>query len=273
MFLDVAAVRDDPRRRVDGYAIRPVRSDEIAARVEVHRAAWKPSSIPYIDGRAVDPDAESSFTAEAYESVRSAWLYDPSLDLVAVADDNDDGGFGAWCIAWFDPSTGVCEIEPLGVAPEHRRHGRAVALCIEVAALVADRGGTHTCTSTASHSPATSPRRRRTSPPGSSSSRGRRPTPRWAAPRSTSATTRTTDTARACSSARRDSPSESPPRVRLNQLREVTPARSRAAPRRQSRGSCEGRSTPSIGAGAGARPRHPPRCPRRRHRVGCSSAR
>jgi GNAT superfamily N-acetyltransferase len=41
------------------------------------------------------------------------------------------------------PSTGVCEIEPLGVAPEHRRHGRAVALCIEVAALVADRGGTH----------------------------------------------------------------------------------------------------------------------------------
>jgi GNAT superfamily N-acetyltransferase len=143
MFLDVAAVRDDPRRRVDGYAIRPVRSDETAARVEVHRAAWKPSSIPYIDGRAVDPDAESSFTAEAYESVRSAWLYDPSLDLVAVADDNDDGGFGAWCIAWFDPSTGVCEIEPLGVAPEHRRHGRAVALCIEVAALVADRGGTH----------------------------------------------------------------------------------------------------------------------------------
>jgi GNAT superfamily N-acetyltransferase len=143
MFLDVAAVRDDPRRRVDGYAIRPVRSDETAARVEVHRAAWKPSSIPYIDGRAVDPDAESSFTAEAYESVRSAWLYDPSLDLVAVADDDDDGGFGACCIAWFDPSTGVCEIEPLGVAPEHRRHGRAVALCIEVAALVADRGGTH----------------------------------------------------------------------------------------------------------------------------------
>src|SRR5262245_58225167 len=143
MFLDIGAVRDDPRRHVDGYAIRPVRPDETAARVEVHRAAWKPSSIPYIDGRAVDPDAESSFTAEAYESVRGAWLYDSSLDLVAVAVDDHNGRFGACCIAWFDPSSGVCEIEPLGVPPEHRRRGLAVALCIEVAALVADRGGTH----------------------------------------------------------------------------------------------------------------------------------
>jgi ribosomal protein S18 acetylase RimI-like enzyme len=108
----------------------------------VHRAAWKPSSIPYIDGRAVDPDAESSFTPAAYEAVRGAWLYDRRLDLVAVGDDND-GRFGACCIAWFDPATGVCEIEPLGVAPEHRRRGLAVALCLEVANLVADRGGTH----------------------------------------------------------------------------------------------------------------------------------
>jgi GNAT superfamily N-acetyltransferase len=141
MLLDVAAVRDDPRRRVDGYTIRPVGADEAAARVEVHRAAWKPSAIPYVDGRPVDPGAESSFTGAAYESVRGAWLYDRSLDLVAVADDG--GRFGACCIAWFDPATGVCEIEPLGVAPEHRRRGLAIALCLEVAALVAERGGTH----------------------------------------------------------------------------------------------------------------------------------
>jgi GNAT superfamily N-acetyltransferase len=143
MLLEVAAVRDDPRRHVDGYAIRPVRADETSARVEVHRAAWKPSSIPYTDGRPVDPDAESSFTALAYEAVRGAWLYDGMLDLVAVADDDSNGRFGACCIAWFDPATGVCEIEPLGVAPEHRRRGLAIALCLEVARLVADRGGTH----------------------------------------------------------------------------------------------------------------------------------
>ena len=143
MFLNVAAVRGDPRRRVGGYTIRPVRADETAARVDVHRKAWKPSSIPYLDGRPVDPDAESSFTEAAYEAVRGAWLYDRSLDLVAVVDDDVGGRFGACCIAWFDPGTGVCEIEPIGVAPEDRRRGLAVGLCLEVANVVADRGGTH----------------------------------------------------------------------------------------------------------------------------------
>lgn len=141
MLLDVASVRDDPRRHVGGYVIRPVRANETAARVEVHRAAWKPSSIPYVDGRQIDPRAESSFTAAVYASVRGAWLYERSLDLVAAG--KDDGRFGACCIAWFDPATGVCEIEPLGVAPKHRRRGLAIALCLEVAHLVAGRGGTH----------------------------------------------------------------------------------------------------------------------------------
>ena len=137
MLLDVATA-ETGRRRVDGYTIRGTRPDELAARVAVHRAAWKPSTIPYLDGRFVDPDAESSFTEAAYEAVRRAWLYDPALDLVAV---DADGRFGACCIAWFDPTTGACEIEPLGVDPDHRRRGLAVALCLEVAVLVAERGG------------------------------------------------------------------------------------------------------------------------------------
>lgn len=98
------------------------------------------SAIPYNDGRAVDPDRDSSFTRLAYDAVRGAWLYDQELDLVAVA---DDGRFGACCIAWFDPATGVGEIEPLGVVPDHRRRGLAVALCLEVAHLVAERGGSY----------------------------------------------------------------------------------------------------------------------------------
>ena len=143
MFLDVATVLDDHRRHVDGYTIRPVGEDETVARIEVHRAAWKPSSIPYIDGREVDPEAESSFDAAAYEAVRGAWLYDPSLDLVAVGGRDPAGELGACCIAWFDPATGICEIEPLGVAPSHRRRGLAIALCLEVAHRTAERGGTH----------------------------------------------------------------------------------------------------------------------------------
>jgi ribosomal protein S18 acetylase RimI-like enzyme len=121
-----------------GYAVRAVREDELHARVEVHRAAWKPASLPYVDGRRVDPRAESSFTDAAYEAVRGAWLYRSDLDLVAVS---PDGSLAGCCIAWFDPAIGVAEIEPLGVVPAHRRAGLAVAMCEEVASRVRAAGG------------------------------------------------------------------------------------------------------------------------------------
>lgn len=123
---------------VAGYPVRPVRDDERAARVAVHRAAWKPSSLPWADGRRTAPDAESSFTVAAYEAVRSTWQYRHDLDLVAVA---PDGALAGCCIAWFDSATGVAEIEPLGVVPEHRRNGVAVGMCLEVAARVGALGG------------------------------------------------------------------------------------------------------------------------------------
>ncbi len=123
---------------VAGYSVRPVRDDERAARVAVHRAAWKPSTLPWADGRMTAPDAESSFTETAYEAVRDTWQYRRDLDLVAVT---PDGALAGCCIAWFDPATGVAEIEPLGVAPEHRRNGVAVAMCLEVAARVGALGG------------------------------------------------------------------------------------------------------------------------------------
>jgi GNAT superfamily N-acetyltransferase len=123
---------------VDGYTVRNVRDDELDERVTVHRAAWKPASLPWSDGRPVDPAAESSFTSAGYAAVRDTWLYDPALDLVVEA---ADGSLAGCCIAWFDPAIGVAEIEPLGVVPEHRRHGLAVALCLAVVDLVRARGG------------------------------------------------------------------------------------------------------------------------------------
>jgi ribosomal protein S18 acetylase RimI-like enzyme len=121
-----------------GYTIRATRADELDSRVAVHRAAWKPAAQPWADGRVVDPEAESPFNAAEYEAVRNAWLYAPEFDLVAVGPDHALAGC---CIAWFDPATGVAEIEPLGVAPEHRRTGVAVAMCHEVAARVSAAGG------------------------------------------------------------------------------------------------------------------------------------
>jgi ribosomal protein S18 acetylase RimI-like enzyme len=121
-----------------GYAIRATRGEELDARVAVHRAAWRPAAQPWSDGRVVDPQAESSFNAAEYEAVRKTWLYAPEFDLVAVGPDKT---FAGCCIAWFDPATGAAEVEPLGVAPEHRRAGLAVAMCLEVASRVSAAGG------------------------------------------------------------------------------------------------------------------------------------
>ncbi len=148
MFREVDGAEGDRRRTVAGYTIRSVRESarELEARVAVHRRAWRPASLPYVDGRSVNPEAESSFTAEAYEAVRSTWLYDAELDLVAVA---SDGELAACCIGWFDPATSVTEIEPMGVAPEHRRRGLAVALSLEIAARAEARGGSQVFVNTA----------------------------------------------------------------------------------------------------------------------------
>ncbi len=128
-----------PRMSDCDYTVRSVREDEIAERIEVHRRAWKPSTLPWADGRPpADPDATSSFDLTKYEAVRSTRLYDEELDLVAVA---PDGTFAGCCIVWFDPDIGVAEIEPLGVDPVHRKRGVAGALCDEAVARVGERGG------------------------------------------------------------------------------------------------------------------------------------
>ena len=123
-----------------GYRIRGMASGEEHARVEAHRAAWRPATLPWPPGmlETVSAELTSSFTYEKYETVRKAWLYDPDLDLVVEA---PDGSFAGCYTLWWDPSIGVGEIEPLGVLPEHRRCGLATAMVLTAAALVGRRGG------------------------------------------------------------------------------------------------------------------------------------
>lgn len=137
MWLDVAAASS---LGVDGYMLRAVFPDEYGRRVEAHRSAWRPAALPFHpDHRPqIDEAATSSFDAEVYDRCRGTWLYTPELDLVAVA---ADGSFAATCLAWFDPATGVAELEPMGVHPDHRRRGLAGALCHEVATRVERFGG------------------------------------------------------------------------------------------------------------------------------------
>jgi GNAT superfamily N-acetyltransferase len=123
-----------------GYRIRPVAEEEFDARVAVHRAAWRPVTLPFPAEVAatISPLVTSRFTAEHYAKVRQTYLYDPALDLVCEA---PDGSLAACCIAWWAADLGVAEIEPLGIVPEHRRRGLAGAMCLQVAALVHDLGG------------------------------------------------------------------------------------------------------------------------------------
>jgi GNAT superfamily N-acetyltransferase len=126
--------------RPDGYRVRSVRAGEEDARVEVHRQAWRPATLPWPGDPppSVTADTTSRFTAALYAQVRATWLYDPAFDLVVEA---PDGSLAACCIAWWDPVIGCAEIEPVGVVPEHRRRGLAGAMCRQVIEQVRAAGG------------------------------------------------------------------------------------------------------------------------------------
>ena len=171
-----------------GYAIRPVHAYQAAARVEVHRAAWKPSSIPYVDGRPVDPDAESSLTPAAYRVGAPYMALRRSLDLVAVAvaDDDNNGQFAA-VLTHRSIRQPACARSSRSCRARASPVAASPSRCAWRSQTSPQTAAAHSCTSNTSRSPATSVGEfRRTSPPGSNSCRGRRPTPGKAARRPTS---------------------------------------------------------------------------------------
>jgi len=137
MFHDAGV---DPAPVPAGYRIRGLASGEEAARVDAHQVAWRPARMPFPAEtlRSVPAEATSRFTHDHFAAAQRAWLYDPELDLVVEA---SDGTLAGCCTLWWDPALGVAEIEPLGVAPAHRRRGLATALCLTAAGLVGRRGG------------------------------------------------------------------------------------------------------------------------------------
>jgi GNAT superfamily N-acetyltransferase len=103
----------------DGYSVRAVVPDEHEQRAAVHRAAWS---------------ATSKVTGAAYRRLMATPPYRPALDHVVVS------GSGEWvasCCVWWDESTGVALVEPVGCVPEHR--GRGLAAAASVSALTAAR--------------------------------------------------------------------------------------------------------------------------------------
>lgn len=101
-----------------GYRLRTVRwPDDIADRVDVHRAAFAPSKM----------------TVEKYERLANMPHYAPARDVVVEA---PDGSLAAFAIAWLDPIGGIGELEPVGTHPAHRRRGLARAVTLAALAML-----------------------------------------------------------------------------------------------------------------------------------------
>lgn len=97
----------------EGYRIVAI-TDEglIPERVAIHREVWHPSKV----------------TEEGYRWMRTHPEYDPTLDLMAVA---DGGEAAAYAICWVDEETRTAIFEPVGARSAHRRRGLAAAVLAE----------------------------------------------------------------------------------------------------------------------------------------------
>ena len=114
-----------------GYSVQDSRGVDPAVRAKAHRDAWN-----HLDHIGIE-NATSSFSTEAYLSLRSAPVYDPELDILAVA---PDGAFVANCIAWADPMSGVGIFEPVGTREAYRGRGLARMVILEGMSRLKDKG-------------------------------------------------------------------------------------------------------------------------------------
>ncbi|MDE9366753.1 GNAT family N-acetyltransferase [Luteipulveratus sp. YIM 133132] len=121
-----------------GYRIRSVRSDDVEARVLVHRRSWAPARVLAMAGGTTNGRAtESSFDREAYDRVTATTLYRRDLDLVVEA---SDGRLVASALGWFDPVSRSGLIEPVGTDPSYAVRGLGRAACAALLVALARAG-------------------------------------------------------------------------------------------------------------------------------------
>jgi GNAT superfamily N-acetyltransferase len=113
-----------------GYHVRDCVGVDPELRAGAHRAAWSHLEHLGIHG-------ESRFSAEAYRAIAALPVYDPTLDMLAVA---PDGTFVAGCICWPDDASGIGTFEPVGTAFAHRGQRLTSAIMAEAMRRLRARG-------------------------------------------------------------------------------------------------------------------------------------
>lgn len=100
----------------EGYHVRGTAGEaEVESRARAQYLAFE-SSMPF------------EHYVERFRSFMRSSVYNPELDLVAVA---PDGRVAAFCICWLDPVNRVGYFEPVGTAPGFQRKGLGKAVIRE----------------------------------------------------------------------------------------------------------------------------------------------
>jgi ribosomal protein S18 acetylase RimI-like enzyme len=100
----------DPLDPPAGLTVRGLANADVESRVVCGRAAFRGSTM----------------TPDRYRRTFLARLYRAELDRIVV---DGDGRVVAFALGWFDPSTRVAELEPVGVHPDHHRQGLGTLVC------------------------------------------------------------------------------------------------------------------------------------------------
>jgi GNAT superfamily N-acetyltransferase len=105
-----------PARLQDGFVIRSCKGvPEVTARARAQYGAFQSKAM-------------FDHYLERFTNFMHSPVYDPDLDIVAVA---PDGQVGAFCIVWTDPVNKVGLFEPVGTHPDFHRKGLGRAVVLE----------------------------------------------------------------------------------------------------------------------------------------------
>lgn len=123
----------------EGFLVRGCKGElEVSARATAQYGAF-------------ESKAKIEHYVERFTNFMRSPVYDPELDIVAVA---PDGRVGAFCIVWTDPVNRIGLFEPVGTHPDFQRKGLGRAVMREGLLRLQERGMERAIVSTYEDNPA-----------------------------------------------------------------------------------------------------------------------